>query len=67
MIYNEKGINGVREKMVDAHNTDNQQNVIISLFTKEAIVTNFVRRLYELKLENITLFAPIRVGGIQQY
>ncbi len=47
------------KKMVDIKNTDNQQNIIISLFTKEAIVTNFVRRLYELKLENITLFAPI--------
>lgn len=60
IVYNEKGINGVREKMVyDEQNEHKQQNIIISLFTKEAIVTNFVRRLYELKLDNVVLVAPM--------
>jgi LysM repeat protein/ABC-type branched-subunit amino acid transport system substrate-binding protein len=60
IIYNEKGINGVREKMVyDEQNEHKQQNIIISLFSKEAIVTNFVRRLYELKLDNVILIAPM--------
>jgi len=54
VLYSEKGINGIKEKMVDG-----KQTVIVSLITKEAMVTNFVRRLYELKNENILLIAPI--------
>jgi len=54
MIYSEKGINGVSEKL-----DDNRNNILITLFTKEALVTNFVRRLYELKRDNITLFGAI--------
>jgi LysM repeat protein/ABC-type branched-subunit amino acid transport system substrate-binding protein len=59
IVYNEKGINGVREKLVRNEQNPQQQNIIISLFTKEAIVTNFVRRLYELKMDNIVLVAPM--------
>lgn len=51
IIYNEKGINGVNEKLVS-----NEENILIPLFHNEATVTNFVRRLYELKKDNITLF-----------
>lgn len=58
ILYSEKGINGIKERMVDG-----KQSVIISLITKEAIVTNFVRRLYELKKENILLIAPIEWSG----
>jgi LysM repeat protein/ABC-type branched-subunit amino acid transport system substrate-binding protein len=54
VIYSEKGINGVKERMVEG-----KHSIIISLISKEAIVTNFVRRLYELKKEDILLIAPI--------
>ncbi|MEI6346833.1 MAG: LysM peptidoglycan-binding domain-containing protein [Bacteroidota bacterium] len=54
VIYSENGINGVSEKL-----ENNRDNILITLFTKEALVTNFVRRLYELKRDNITLFGSI--------
>lgn len=53
VLYSQKGIGGVSEKMVSG-----KMNIVISLLSKEAVVTNFVRRLYELKRENLILLAP---------
>ena len=54
ILYSENGINGVQEKIDDTH-----ENILITLFTKEALVTNFIRRLYELKHDNVTLFGVV--------
>ncbi len=53
VLYSQKGISGVSEKIME-----DRLNIVIALMSKEAVVTNFVRRLYELKRENVTLFAP---------
>lgn len=53
VIYNERGINGIKERY-----ENNRPNVIVSFLSGEATITNYVRRLYELKRDSIYLFCP---------
>lgn len=53
VIFNERGINGIKERY-----ENNRPNVIVSFLSGEATITNYVRRLYELKKDSIYLFCP---------
>lgn len=53
VIFNEKGINGINENYIA-----NKPNIIINFINGEATITNYVRRLYELKLDSIYIFCP---------
>lgn len=53
VIYNERGINGIKERY-----ENNRPNVVVSFLSGEATITNYVRRLYELKKDSVYLFCP---------
>ena len=53
IIFNERGINGINERY-----ENNRPNIVITFLTGEATITNYVRRLYELKKDSIYLFSP---------
>ena len=54
LVYNESGIKGIRDSYVK-----DKPNLVISLLQGEANITNYVRRLYEQKLDSIYLFCPM--------
>ncbi|MDD2412066.1 MAG: LysM peptidoglycan-binding domain-containing protein [Bacteroidales bacterium] len=53
VIFNERGINGIKERY-----ENNRPNVVVSFLSGEATITNYVRRLYELKRDSVYLFCP---------
>ena len=53
VVFNEKGVNGINEFY-----ETNKPNVIINYLNGEATITNYVRRLYELKRDSLYIFCP---------
>lgn len=53
VIFNEKGVAAIKENYIE-----NKPNIIINFLSGEATITNYVRRLYELKLDSIYIFCP---------
>lgn len=53
VVFNEKGVNGIKENY-----KENRPNIILNFLNGEATITNYVRRLYELKLDSIYIFCP---------
>ncbi len=53
VVFTDKGVNGVKENYLE-----NRPNVILNFLNGEATITNYVRRLYELKLDSIYIFCP---------
>ena len=51
--YQKDGIGGIQAAI-----NPNCENFIFTFFNGEITITNFIQRMYGLKLENITLFAP---------
>jgi len=50
VVYKTGGMNEINNKL-----SKKNENILICLFSGEPIVTNFIRKLYELKKNNITL------------
>lgn len=53
VVFNEKGVNGINEFY-----EVNKPNVILNFLSGEATITNYVRRLYELKRDSLYIFCP---------
>ncbi len=51
--YAKEGVSGIQNAM----NPD-CENYVFTFFTGEINITNFIQRMYALKYENVTLFAP---------
>lgn len=51
--YQKEGIGGIQAAI-----NPNYENFVFTFFNGEISITNFIQRMYGLKLENITLFAP---------